>query len=554
MVPKVPDGCEVRRGNAPILLIAPHGGRRPPIDPLAPPANLRVNDVYTPEVTRDLARGLDASAIINTGVDRNLIDLNRASQVRRLAPWFLDLIAEEATRLIDRHGRAEVIFIHGWNNGQIKCDIGVGGSERSGALVVPPNRTPSASDAYLRGRVAALREACRLRGIAAPLGEKYPASHPNNLVQSFAPGGSPDPRFERLARERRVEAMQIELTLPLRSPGPWRGRFHEAMLEAFGGATRAGANPDRMWAAAAHPLEAPIRSGAPTATAAPESLQPASNRGAPPTLPPPTATAAPESLQLYDPASGIGLFAGVGRMSPRTTGGRLLLFLGGQRIALFTGEEAGASGVPPLHFERRDRTLALRFQGPILVIADAAEYLDLEAALAASVTVEADLAVDFDEIDSARGSATLGRARGELSIDGQFHRIGTEGFSDVASLRSAGAGQTMLAASFGAGRAVVGRISHAGEARTAAHFTPGGVEMLGETRLSVVADGDDYTPASFEWRLAEHPLLRAEPLSRMAILRSSPHGYVRVAFGVARFDWGGDLGFGLYEHALPVRP
>lgn len=530
MAPKVPDGCEVRRGTAPILLIAPHGGRRPPIDPLAPPANLRVNDVYTPEVTRDLALGLDASAIINTGVDRNLIDLNRASQVRRLAPWFLDLIAEEATRLIGRHGRAEVIFIHGWNNGQIKCDIGVGGSERGGALVVPPGRTPSASDAYLRGRVAALREACRLRGIAAPLGEKYPASHPNNLVQSFAPGGSPDPRFERLARERGVEAMQLELTLPLRSPGPWRGRFHEAMLEAFGGTPRDGANPDRVRAAAAHPLEAPIRSAAPTAAAA------------------------PESLQLYDPASGIGLFAGVARMSPRTIGARLLLFLGGQRIALFTGEEAGASGVPPLHFERRDRTLALRFRGPILVISDAAEYLDLEAALAASVTVEADLAVDFDEIDSARGSATLGRAHGELSIDGQFHRIGTEGFSHVAALRSAGAGQTMLAASFGAGRAVVGRNSHAGEARAAVHFTPGGVEMLGETSLSVVADGDDYTPASFEWRLAEYPLLRAEPLSRMAILRSSPHGYVRVAFGVARFDWGGDLGFGLYEHALPLRP
>jgi hypothetical protein len=39
----------------------------------------------------------------------------------------------------------------------------------------------------------------------------------------------------------------------------------------------------------------------------------------------------------------------------------------------------------------------------------------------------------------------------------------------------------------------------------------------------------------------------------MAILRpAGTAGYVRVTFGVARFDWYGDVGHGLYEYARPL--
>jgi hypothetical protein len=49
------------------------------------------------------------------------------------------------------------------------------------------------------------------------------------------------------------------------------------------------------------------------------------------------------------------------------------------------------------------------------------------------------------------------------------------------------------------------------------------------------------------------PPLRGDPLSRMAILRpAGDAGYLRVTFGIARYDWDGETGYGLYEHARPV--
>lgn len=519
----LPDWCEVRRGEAPVLLVAPHGGRRPPIDPCAPPANLRVNDVHTAEITRELGARLGAGWIVNHGLDRNQLDLNRLSQVRRHAAWFLDLLRREVEAIVARCGRAEVLFIHGWNNGQVKCDIGLGGRERDGVLSAPQGASLTVSEDYLRGRVQALRDRCAARGIAAPLGEKYPASHPNNLVRVFASAAADAERGPLLSHsaDGAVNALQLELTLPLRCPGAWRERFVECAVEAFGNATATSATTA---------TQRPMRE-----TASADHLH---RHG--------------ESLQFYDAQADIGLFAGLGRMGPGHLGGRLLLFLGGQRIALFTGEESGADAVPPLRIHRRGHRLALRFDGPILVIEDAAEYLDLEAALAASRTVATEVAVDLEETERADGIATFGLVRGQVEIDGRSARLSTHGFGHVAALRSAGAAQTMLAASFGADRALVGRLDGAGGPSSAVHFHDGAVEALQAPRLAVIEDGDAYTPAGFELHAASIPPLRAEARSRMAILRSGPHGYVRVAFGVARFAWSGLEGHGLYEHGLPL--
>src|SRR5580658_9175434 len=95
---------EVIEGDAPILLIAPHGGRagaasRSTLHP-------KVNDLETASITRDLAHRLDAIALINAGMDRNEIDCNRLSQLGARAPWMLDLIAQCAHRMVERHGHA----------------------------------------------------------------------------------------------------------------------------------------------------------------------------------------------------------------------------------------------------------------------------------------------------------------------------------------------------------------------------------------------------------------------------------------------------------------
>src|SRR5262249_33502687 len=91
----IPAWCTWTRGHSAVLLVAPHGGRRPAVDATSPPPHLRVNDLYTPEFTDLLAARLDAATVINREQDRNTLDLNRSSQVFRDAPWFLDLLVQQ---------------------------------------------------------------------------------------------------------------------------------------------------------------------------------------------------------------------------------------------------------------------------------------------------------------------------------------------------------------------------------------------------------------------------------------------------------------------------
>jgi hypothetical protein len=208
---------------------------------------------------------------------------------------------------------------------------------------------------------------------------------------------------------------------------------------------------------------------------------------------------------------------------------------------------------------RAGRSLSLSFDGPILVMEDAAEYLDLEAALAASRSVAARIEVTLDEIHRAAGGTTFGQVNGEIVVDGCRRTLATPGFGRIAPLRAVGStGQTMLAASFDGERGIVGRAladndASAGNGASAGiFFGGGGSQDLEDLRLRVERDGDAYTPASFELQTANHAPVRARPVNRMAILRSAPQGYLRVAFGVARFEWDGREGWGLYEHALPL--
>ncbi|HUI26846.1 MAG TPA: hypothetical protein VL403_12250, partial [Candidatus Kryptonia bacterium] len=234
----LPEWCRVRRGRSDVLLVAPHGGRRPAADP-AVPRERKVNDLYTAELTSDLAAALDASAIINDACDRNQIDLNRITQVRRHAPWFLDLLVDEIAAVLDRHSQAQVLVVHGWNVAQPKCDLGVGGIEDGAALRPLGDAALSVAPEYWNSRVAGFRVACRAAGIATPVGERYPAAHRNNLLQSLTARfrDAPDHRMRRLAgwaADGRLNAIQLELGIPLRWPGGPRRALQAAAVRAFG--------------------------------------------------------------------------------------------------------------------------------------------------------------------------------------------------------------------------------------------------------------------------------------------------------------------------------
>ena len=67
-------------GSIPLVLVAPHGGRRDPVRHPWSRGRVKVNDLHTPDLARDLATRTGAAALINASLDRNDVDLNRVSE------------------------------------------------------------------------------------------------------------------------------------------------------------------------------------------------------------------------------------------------------------------------------------------------------------------------------------------------------------------------------------------------------------------------------------------------------------------------------------------
>ena len=145
---------EVVEGHAPILLIAPHGGRAG----AAAHARLhpRINDLHTAEITRELSRRLHACAMINSAMDRNALDCNRVEDIAHKAPWVLAMVAERVEQMVKRHGRALVLVIHGWNVVEARIDFGVGGRVHSGQLRPVNSGHITASRRFINGPLAHL--------------------------------------------------------------------------------------------------------------------------------------------------------------------------------------------------------------------------------------------------------------------------------------------------------------------------------------------------------------------------------------------------------------
>src|SRR6185369_7116258 len=117
-----------------------------------------------------------------------------------------------------RHACAEVLFVHGWNVVQPKCDIGVGHALADALAAHAHAEELTISPGYAEHRLGRLRALCAAEGIATAFGERYAARHPNNLLQLFRPtanGSAAAPRLAEWVATRRVEAVQLELGVPV---------------------------------------------------------------------------------------------------------------------------------------------------------------------------------------------------------------------------------------------------------------------------------------------------------------------------------------------------
>lgn len=418
-------------GPAPILLIAPHGGRAGPATRAA--LNPKVNDLYTAEITRELARRLGASAIINAGMDRNRLDLNRLSQVMADAPWMLDLIAERVEQIVERSGRAVVLLIHGWNVVEPRVDLGIG-VKSSGAKLLPAcGAHVSATDVFVNGPVLRLVRALRQNRIEPSFGLRYPGAGMNNLLQAFTErhAASDLDNLRRLARLRAIgalEAVQLELSVALRVPGRFREKAIDAIAQSFNHRSETGSTDPGTEIHDNGRIEIIRLSEVP---------QPAPRRAAV------KASAGPRriGLEFYDTSSQVGVMASFD-LGTGSAGARVMVLAGRERIALSTAEgrvQATANGLSlgPLSLCDAGGRVRLSFRGPAVVVEDGTAYMSVEQALAGAALHESiDLRADFERSphEAAPGEAhnlveliarpddpadgIFGSVAGELSIAG----------------------------------------------------------------------------------------------------------------------------------------
>ncbi|HLI80356.1 MAG TPA: hypothetical protein VKV03_10260 [Candidatus Binataceae bacterium] len=421
---------EILDGNAPILLIAPHGGRAGQATRAL--LNPKVNDLHTAAITRELSALLDAPALINGAMDRNHLDLNRLSQVSANAPWFLEMILERLTGIIVRHGHATILVIHGWNVIQARVDLGLGLRRHGDQLRPPGAARVSASDDFIRGALGQLAAQLDTQGILASFGLRYPGGGAQNLLQAFTDrhieSAVPVLReLSAMAARNQIDAVQLELSVALRMPGELRRRCIASIGAIFGG------NSHRKIANGTRSDLTVVRSPAPKRPA---------------TATPGAATAMPTrvGVELFDPSAKIGAMASFD-LGAGGVGARIMMLLSRGRVALFTGEgkprrDGNRLSLGPLALESDRDGLLVSFRGHAVIVPDATHYLSIERALASgwldesmevSILLEpsaGNASFDLEQLfeasdDRNRESsiATFGRLSGSVRIDGATSAI-----------------------------------------------------------------------------------------------------------------------------------
>jgi len=356
---------------------------------------MRTNDLHTAALTLEVASATAASALVNTAIDRNDVDLNRVTTAHDDAPRFLEALAELLESTLARHGHVVVLTIHGWNVVQASVDLGIGYRPGRHAPSAPPGPTVSAD--FVGGALVALGTALAARGIGVSLGARYPARARENLLQLFSARYLEDPRalVRRLARlGQRCDGVQLELGLPLRWPGRWRRRFVDGIVETL--PALLGRAPGQAMAPASPPEPAPQ----------------------------PTRT-----LEFVSEALS-------GLMAIDRAGARLLLFENDGTLGLFTGERLGGEAdghVGGLALRSTPGgSRQLRYEGPLVHFRHTAPFLDLEDGLAGAALVEASCALSYRP---SHPGCPFGSVDGSVVVAGRRYAVAGMAVADLDDAR-----------------------------------------------------------------------------------------------------------------------
>jgi hypothetical protein len=556
---------EIIEGRSPFLLIAPHGGHAGK----AAQATLhpKVNDLHTAEITRELAARLDASALINSAMDRNLIDCNRIPQLAERAPWVLEIIAQHLAVMVERFGRATVLLVHGWNIIEPRVDFGLGVRTYGRELRPAGSARVSATDDFINGPLLSLARNLRAAGITPTFGLRYPAGGIHNLVQAFTERHRESPlaplsRISAIAAQGLVDAVQLELSVSVRLLGPPRQRCVEAITDAFSGRPQATAPSDSNLSVVRTPL--------------------ASRR---------VSTTAPVrvGMEFYDAASGIGAMASFDLGTPGF-GARIMMVLGERRVILCTCEgttrrDADRLSLGPLSLEIRGSSLVLEFAGTAVVVPDGSTYLSIERALAtgildphARVTLQLPLSgggLDpsvlfghgaFDSgarnippvFSIATGEATLeGRRyilRASTRAGVSFTGLGSQNFNERRMIWALFHGDDQAPDAI-----ELRRVDGDSEQQIARLFSDGKWSTLTLSSLAIEAGAPELMPHRLEATVAASAgdsfNLLGTPVAFVPLSRPGLNGsriYTSLGFGT--FKWGTRSASGMFEYSRRVEP
>ena len=403
-------GFDVREGHVPVVVYAPHAGRR------ARPVRRGdgVNDLYTGEIGRELADALDAYALLNPTIDRNEADLNRVSVLSSTAEPVLFQLRALVEQASSDGSVPLVLIVHGWNVTMPACDIGIGLTTRNGDV---RGSHPTVSRAMHGRFVCELVAELSSRGIEAPLGLRYPASGRDNATQLFSGRHAEHAHahvsaLSRLGAKGGVDAVQLELAIPLRWPGSYRDHFLDAVLRTVGRHVETHERAARRSA----PARAPRTEWA---------LEPRASSGAHrPTLP------LGWSLQAVL-GDGSGLFGGAEPAGANEAAARLCLVKADGRMMLFVGEDewageerdfqvgglrlVAASGVGGM-----GDAVRLTYDGPMVIYPSHDAFCDLETGLAGSDLVLGTADLTFEPEEGAfgrlKGRVTCGEERFDMDV------------------------------------------------------------------------------------------------------------------------------------------
>lgn len=492
-------------GDAPLVIYAPHGGRRSP----DAERGASVNDLHTDSMALEIARRLAASAIVNRGLDRNVSDLNRISTLKTDVRGVLERL-ESAVALATHDGcrQAIVLLVHGWNISAPWCDVGVGLTESGGEL---RGRHPTVSRSAYENFCLPLIERLHAAGLGASTGHRYAASGGENVTQLFSGrhAGDDEPvvaRLSRLAASGMIDGVQLELGIPLRWPGRYRDTFMETLCRLLDEEMRARAataheiNTRNEWALPPRHIDRPTER---------------SEHG----------YAVQAAL-----ADGSGLFLGAEPSGARSMAARLCLARPDGSMLLFVAEgpwagDAGRYEVAGLRFAAAAAGAApgfdadISYRGPVVRYATHRAFLDLERGLAGAEVQDVEVDLRYEH----RGEG-FGSLAGALRLGGELLEIDSTAVCSRGS-RLDPAPRSRL-------RVYITEEPHGPAAFVAAPVgaEPAAIGLSDDgRRIAWNSAGDGSS--------GECAVLDGRVVARVPVYRTLPDGSaIRVTFGVAVFD------------------